>query len=98
MRLFLPWLKTSGSRLFPKRKFGVNSALILSAGTALCAVIYLVSLKVLTYFHSQNELGVILSLKIFQMTWVMVFAMLIFSSMISAISTFYLAEDNEILL
>ena len=98
MRLFLPWLKTSASRLFPKRKFGVNSALILLAGTALCVVIYMVSLKVLTYFHSQNELGVILSLKIFQMTWVMVFAMLIFSSMISAISTFYLAEDNEILL
>ncbi|WP_051310030.1 putative ABC transporter permease subunit [Desulfogranum japonicum] len=76
----------------------MNAALILVAGIGVCLLIYFVSSRVLQYFHSQNELGVILSLKIFQMAWIMIFTMLIFSSMISAVTTFYLAEDNEILL
>lgn len=98
MRLLQPWLQTSLNRLFPGKKIGLSSILIVLVGLVVCVAIYLVTVRVLTYFHSQNELGVILSLKIFQMAWIMIFAMLIFSSMISAVSTFYLAEDNEILL
>jgi ABC-2 type transport system permease protein len=50
-----------------------------------------------TYFHSQNELGIILSLKIFQMAWITMFAMLVFSCMVSAVSTLFLSQDNEII-
>lgn len=98
MRLLIPWLQTSFNRLFPKKRMGRSGLLILMVGLIVCATIYLVTGRVLSYFHSQNELGIILSLKIFQMAWIMIFAMLIFSSMIAAVSTFYLAEDNEILL
>ncbi len=72
--------------------------MLLLLGLFICMVLYTGSYKALSYFHSQNELGIILSLKIFQMIWIMLFAMLIFSCMVTAVSTFYLSEDNEILL
>lgn len=97
-RLLQPWLHTSTNRLFPGKKMGVNSIFILVLGVAVCVIIYLVTHKVLSYFHSQDELGILLSLKIFQMAWITIFAMLIFSSMVAAVSTLYLSSDNEILL
>ncbi|SHO47275.1 putative ABC transporter permease subunit [Desulfopila aestuarii] len=97
-RLLQPWFRTSANRLFPGKRFGINSLLILLLGLGVCVTIYLVTHKVLNYFHSQNELGVILSLKIFQMAWITIFAMLIFSSMVASVSTLYLSHDNEILL
>lgn len=97
-RLFQPWLHTSANRLLPGKKIGVNSICILALGLVVCIIIYLVTHKALSYFHSQNELGIILSLKIFQMAWITIFTMLIFSSMVAAISTLYLSSDNEILL
>lgn len=97
-RLFRPWLLANRNRFFPGNRIGLRSLLILILGLLVCLVIYLATLRVLTYFHSQNELGVILSLKIFQMAWITIFAMLIFSSMVTAVSTLYLSSDNEIIL
>ena len=97
-RLFRPWLLGNLNRFFPGKKVGLRAILILVLGFAVCIIIYLGTLRVLTYFHSQNELGVILSLKIFQMAWITIFAMLIFSSMVTAVSTLYLSSDNEIIL
>lgn len=97
-RLFRPWLLGNLNRFFPEKKVGLRAILILVLGLAVCIIIYLTTLRVLTYFHSQNELGVILSLKIFQMVWITIFAMLIFSSMVTAVSTLYLSSDNEIIL
>ena len=59
-------------------------------------MLYKIVVKVVTYFHSQNDLGILLSLKIFQMAWITMFAMLIFSCMVSAVSTLFLSQDNEI--
>lgn len=97
-RLFIPWSLTARNRFFPGGRPGINSLLILILGFLVCLIIYLVTGKVLAYFHRQNELGLILSLKIFQMAWITIFAMLVFSSMVAAISTMYLSSDNEILL
>ena len=63
----------------------------------LFVALYIASFKVVGYFHRQNELGIILSLKIFQMAWVIMFTMLIFSTMVSGISALFLSKDNEIL-
>ena len=98
LRLLKPWLHTSVNKLFPKKKISGGSLLIIGLGALVCLIIYLVTHKVLGYFHSQNELGIILSLKIFQMSWITIFAMLIFSSMVTAVSTLYLSSDNEIIL
>ncbi len=97
-RLFQPWLRSNLNRFFPDRRIGGRSLLILGLGAIVCLVIYLVTLRVLTYFHSQNELGIILSLKILQMAWITIFAMLIFSCMVTSVSTLYLSSDNEIIL
>lgn len=97
-RLFQPWLHTTRNRLFPGKKANLRLLAIILFGLAICVLIYLGTYKVLRYFHGQNELGIILSLKILQMVWITMFAMLIFSSMITAVSTLYLSQDNEILL
>ena len=80
----------SGS--FPKKTIGVGIFCLV-----LCIILFNVTLRVVTYFHEQDELGIILSLKIFQMAWILIFAMLIFSCMVSAVSSVYLSQDNEII-
>ena len=97
-RLFRPWFLGNLNRFFPGKKVGLRALLIAGLGALVCIIIYLAVLRVLTYFHSQNELGIILSLKIFQMAWITIFAMLIFSSLVTAVSTLYLSSDNEIIL
>ena len=98
LRLFQPWVRTGINRFFPENRIPPRTLAILGMGCGVCLVIYFGAFKVLSYFHAQNELGIILSLKIFQMFWITLFAMLIFSSMVTAVSTIYLSSDNEILL
>ncbi len=96
-RLFYPFFCSIRNRFFPGGRISSRSVIILAFGAILFTALYLVSLKTISYFHSQNELGVILSLKIFQMAWVIVLTMLIFSSMVSGVSALYLSRDNEII-
>jgi ABC-2 type transport system permease protein len=98
LRLFQPWLKSTVNRFFPNRKPSPGALAIVLLGGTVCMLIYLGTSKVLGYFHAQNELGILLSLKILQMAWITLFAMLIFSAMVTAVSSLYLSEDNEILL
>ncbi len=97
-RLLSPWKHTSSNRLFASGATLARTLIIVTLGITVCLIIHLGSHRVLSYFHAQDELGIILSLKIFQMMWILLFAMLIFSAMITAVSTLYLSEDNEILL
>lgn len=96
--LIRPWIHTNRNHFLSSPKNKSRTVLILLLGVTVCAVLFWGSYRVLSYFHAQDELGIILSLKIFQMVWLLLFAMLIFSAMVTAISTFYLSEDNEILL
>jgi ABC-2 type transport system permease protein len=94
--LLQPFWCTTRNRFFPQDRFPVRTAIIALFSLAICLVFYKIGVKVITYFHSQNELGIILSLKIFQMAWITMFAMLVFSCMVSAVSTLFLSQDNEI--
>lgn len=95
--LFRPFFFSIRNRFFRGSRISLRTAAVLGFGAALFIALYLVSLRTISYFHSQSELGIILSLKIFQMAWMIMFAMLIFSSMVSAVSSLYLSSDNEIL-
>jgi ABC-2 type transport system permease protein len=95
--LLRPFFYSIRNRFFRGHQLSLRSLAVLGFGLALCVALYVVSLRTITYFHSQSELGIILSLKIFQMAWMIMFAMLIFSSMVSAVSALYLSADNEIL-
>ncbi|MBM9518723.1 hypothetical protein JWG39_02680 [Desulforhopalus vacuolatus] len=86
------------NRFLRGRRTRLRTALLAVLGMTICVVIYLVTIKTLGYFLAQDELGILLSMKLFQMSWILLFAMLVFSSMVSAVSTLYLSEDNEILL
>lgn len=97
-RLFQPALKSIKHRLFPDSRISTRVLSIFLLAAGLCLVIFLATAKAVDYFHRQDELGIILSLKIFQMGWMTIFAMLIFSSMVTSVSTLYLSEDNEIIL
>ena len=97
MLLLQPYLLSIRNRFFLKPGNTLRTGLIFCLGLALFIGLYLVSLRVIGYFHGQNELGIILSMKIFQMAWMIFFTMLIFSSMVSAVSSIYLSSDNEIL-
>lgn len=97
LRLLFPFQRTMRNRFFPAGTVPLKSLAVFLFGLLICLVLYLVSLKVVGYFHRQSELGVILSLKIFQMAWIVMFAMLVFSSMVSSVSTLFLSQDNEII-
>ena len=94
--LLWPMFLTAKNRFFPSGKISQKSIGIVLFCIGLCYAIFNITLRVVTYFHMQDELGIILSLKVFQMAWILIFIMLIFSSMVSSISTIYLSEDNEI--
>ncbi len=98
VHLFTPWLCTAKNRFWADKKSILRTCTIIILALFVCFLINLGSVKVLRYFHSQDELGILLSLKIFQMMWIMLFSMLIFSAMITAVSTIFLSEDNEIFL
>ncbi len=95
--LFQPFILGLRHHFLPGGRPALRTIGILMAGALLFYGLYLAGLKTITYFHSQNELGVILSLKIFQMAWVIVFTMLIFSSMVTGVSALFLSRDNEII-
>ncbi|HBH30498.1 MAG TPA: hypothetical protein DDX81_01125 [Desulfofustis sp.] len=88
-RLFYPYLRIN------RRKINRHLIILGLIGLMVGAVLYVGTWRVLSYFHAQDELGIILSIKLFQMAWITIFAMLIFSTMVTGISTFYLSHDNE---
>lgn len=94
--LLQPFKCSIKNRFFPPGLFPWKSTGVILFGLAICLGLYLISVRVVGYFHSQSELGIILSLKIFQMAWIIMFSMLIFSCMVSAVSSMYLSQDNEI--
>ena len=94
-RLFFPFIKISRNRIFINGRANQKLLILGFLGVGICIALYLATWKTVSYFQSQNELGIILSMKIFQMAWITIFAMLIFSSMITGISTLYLSHDNE---
>lgn len=95
-RLFLPFVRSGTNRFFITRS-RLKIVLLTALGLGICAALFVLTYLSVDYFHRQSELGIILSMKIFQMVWITIFAMLIFSSMIAGVSNLYLSSDNEII-
>lgn len=86
MLLLQPFYHSIRNRFFRGRML-LRTLGILIFGATLFTALYFFSHWLIKYFHSQDDLGIILSLKIFQMAWMIMFAMLLFSSMVSAVSS-----------
>ena len=65
---------------------------------ALWAALYLLSIKMIRSFYSVEGFGDVLSRKTFSLLWLSGSALLIFSAVISALSSFYLARDLALLM
>ncbi len=96
--LLTPFFKGAKNRLTPPGVFPTKPIGLLIFCLAVCLALYFVTLKVLTFFHGQSEIGIILSLKIFALAWIIFFAMLVFSNTVAGMSNLYLAKDTEIIL
>lgn len=62
-------------------------------GLAFWGGIFAVSLRVLNYFKNIDEIGDILALKLLSMILIIAFALLLFSSILTALSKLYLSKD-----
>ncbi|MDR1297650.1 MAG: hypothetical protein LBO05_09845 [Deltaproteobacteria bacterium] len=65
---------------------------------AMWAALYLLSIKMIRSFYSVEGFGDILSHKTFSLLWLSGSALLIFSAIITALSSFYLARDLSLLM
>jgi len=60
--------------------------------------LYIISFKVLSYFHTIEGLGDLLAIRLLSMILLTFFFILLFSNIITALSTFYLSEELTLLL
>jgi ABC-2 type transport system permease protein len=97
LSLLKPFFLTLKNRVLPGGRPSFRTTALFLFALTVIVVLYLLAVKITAYFHSQNELGVILSLKIFQMAWIILFAMQVFSCMVSSVAAIFLAQDNEII-
>ncbi len=96
-RLFAVSYATARNRFFRGKKVQLRTFSLALLAACISAALYLVTIKGVGYFKAQDELGILLSMKILQMSWLLFFALLLFSTTVAAVSSFYLSQDNEII-
>lgn len=77
---------------------GLKSAVLALLGLAFWAFLYLVAYKVLSYFRTIEGLGDLLALRLLSMVLLTFFSILVFSNIVTSLSTFYLSGELDILL
>ena len=94
--LLTPRIRSLQNRLKGGEEGSLTRLLILGlvAGGFWAGVFY-GFLKVLAYFHAAEDFGAILAQKLMGMVWLTFFAVLLFSNVITALSTFFLSKDLE---
>jgi ABC-2 type transport system permease protein len=96
--LLLPRYHAVKNRLTHLRQGdGLKSALLAILGIAFWAFLFLVAYRVLTYFRTVEGLGDLLALRLLSMVLLTFFSILVFSNIVTSLSTFYLSGELEIL-
>lgn len=89
-------LKNRFARLAPQD--GLKTAVIFILGALFWVFMFTVSVRVLTYFRGVEGLGDLLALRLLSMIMLTFFSILLFSNIITALSTFYISGELSILL
>jgi len=76
---------------------GLKTAVLGLLGLGFWAFMYGISFKVLTYFRTIEGLGDLLALRLLSMVLLTFFSILLFSNIVTSLSTFYLSGELEIL-
>ena len=77
---------------------GVKTIVLGLLGVGFWAFMYGVSFKVLTYFRTIEGLGDLLALRLLSMILLTFFSILVFSNIVTSLSTFYLSGELDLLL
>ncbi len=93
--LLKPRVWSFRSRIFSKReKAKVLKYVLLGAiGALFWGGIFIISLRVLKYFRGIEEIGDLIAFKLLSMMLVIIFSLLIFSSILTTLSKLYLSKD-----
>jgi ABC-2 type transport system permease protein len=87
------WPLTNRSVRTGKRSDTLKLCVLAVIGTLLWSAIFLVAVRVLTYFRGIEEIGDILGFKLLSMILIIAFALLVFSSILTSLSRLYLSRD-----
>jgi ABC-2 type transport system permease protein len=89
-------LKNRLTRLAPGD--GIKTTVLGLLGVGFWAFLYGVSFKVLTYFRTIEGLGDLLALRLLSMVLLTFFSILVFSNIVTSLSTFYISGELDLLL
>ncbi len=92
------WLALRGQWIRAERSERRRGALLLGLGLVFWAAIFLFFARVLAYFQGVPELGPVLAERLLAMVLLSFFSILLFSNIITALSTYYLSADLGLLL
>jgi ABC-2 type transport system permease protein len=96
-QLIRPRLQGLRNQMTRSEGSGKKRALIMGGlGCAFCAGMFVVSCRVLNYFQSVEMIGDLLARQLLSMLLLTFFSLLIFSSIITALSNLYLSTDLEL--
>ena len=95
--LFYPWPTQIFNRLRSGGRRGAARALVIGMlGLVFWAAIFVVFYRVLQYFNSVPVFGSFLAEKLLGMALLTFFSILIFSTVIAAISSFFMSEELQL--
>jgi ABC-2 type transport system permease protein len=80
-----------------KKGDGLKTSILALLGVAFWAFMFIVSYRVLSYFRTVEGLGDLLALRLLSMVLLTFFSILVFSNVVTALSTFYLSGELDIL-
>jgi len=80
-----------------KKGDGLKTVILALLGLAFWAFLFIVAYRVLTYFRTVEGLGDLLALRLLSMVLLTFFSILVFSNIVTALSTFYLSGELDIL-
>jgi len=80
-----------------KKGDGLKTAILALLGAAFWAFMFIVSHRVLSYFRTVEGLGDLLALRLLSMVLLTFFSILVFSNVVTSLSTFYLSGELDIL-
>ncbi len=76
---------------------GLKTLILALLGVAFWAFLFIVAYRVLTYFRTVEGLGDLLALRLLSMVLLTFFSILVFSNIVTSLSTFYLSGELDIL-
>jgi ABC-2 type transport system permease protein len=88
-------IKNKLSRLAPGD--GFKTLVLTLLGLAFWTFLYVISFKVLSYFRTIEGLGDLLAIRLLSMVLLTFFSVLVFSNIVTSLSTFYLSGELNIL-